>query len=137
MQNRWAMVGGILSVVSGAFGILGGLAMVLFGALFGWLITLGDSYSYNTSPEELATVFAIMYGVMGAGLIILSILALIGGIFAIRRKAWGLALAGAIAAVMVFFPIGVVSVVFISMARLEFLAAATSTPANTATPLQS
>jgi hypothetical protein len=48
------------------------------------------------------------------------IIAVIGGIFAIQRKCWGMALAGSIAA---FFPawiFGLGSVVFIAISRDEF-----------------
>jgi hypothetical protein len=41
-------------------------------------------------------------------------------VFAIKRKYWGVALAGAIASIFTFFPCGIAAVVIISMAKPEF-----------------
>jgi hypothetical protein len=136
-MNRYATVGGVLSIVSGAFGILSGLAMIVFALIFSWLVSFTDSYTYNSgvmTAEELGNIMGVIYGVIGGFVLIIGIMALIGGIFAVRRKVWGLALAGAIASVMTFFPVGVVAVVFTSMAKPEFdkhLASATILPQPT------
>ncbi len=137
MQNKWAVVGGILSIVSGAFGILSGLVLVFVGIFFREIILLGDiSAASDLSLEEISTIITVMYGATGMGFVLLGVLALIGGIFAIRRKLWGLALAGAIAAVLIFFPTGVVAIIFTSMARPEFLNTGTSMPGNPGTSMQ-
>ena len=57
---------------------------------------------------------------IGAGLIAIGIMALIGGIFALRRKAWGFALAGAILALFPVIPLGVLAIIFVSMGKREF-----------------
>ena len=51
---------------------------------------------------------------------ILGILAIVGGICALRRKRWGWTLAGAIAAIFPIFPLGIASLVLTIMARDEF-----------------
>jgi len=53
-------------------------------------------------------------------MIAMGVIALIGGIFALRRKAWGFALAGAILALFPIIPLGVLSIIFVSMAKKEF-----------------
>jgi hypothetical protein len=130
-MNKYATVGGILSIVSGAFGILSGLAVIFFTFVFSWLVSNGDVYTFSSgelSTKELVDFIGIIYGVMGGFLLLVGILALIGGIFAVRRKVWGLALAGAIASVMTFFPVGIVAIIFTSMAKPEFGAQVISTP---------
>ena len=61
--------------------------------------------------------------------IILGLIAIVGGIFAIRRRAWGLALAGAICAIvpphpwgfLIWTPIlGILAVVFVVSSKSEF-----------------
>jgi hypothetical protein len=51
---------------------------------------------------------------------ILGILAIVGGICALRRKRWGWALAGAVGGVLPFFPLGIASTILTVMARDEF-----------------
>ena len=61
--------------------------------------------------------------------IVLGLIAIAGGIFAIRRKAWGLALAGAICAIvpphpwgsLIWTPVlGILAVVLLVVSRREF-----------------
>ena len=57
-------------------------------------------------------------------LLILSIIEalfpILGGIYALHRKKWGWALAGSIIAILGMFPLGVLSTIFVSMAKNEF-----------------
>lgn len=136
-MNKYATVGGILSIVSGSFGILSGLALIVVAFLAAWVIGLDPSLygSGDIYIEGMSTVVGLIYGTMGGVLIILGVLALIGGIFGVRKKVWGLALAGAIASVMVFFPVGVVAVVFTAMAKPEFNGQIPPAPLNAPAPL--
>ena len=128
MQNRWAIVGGVMSIVAGALGALGGLSLVLFAVLFSsllsWVATTSDAF--GPAERGLTGLVGLMYGGMGAFLLLVGIMALIGGIYSVRRRLWRLALAGSIAAILAFFPVGVVAVIFTAMAKPEF-------PANGAT----
>ena len=61
-------------------------------------------------------------GPLAAVLIVLGIVSLVGGIFAIQRRIWGMALAGAICAL---FPppviaLGILAIVFVAMGKGEF-----------------
>lgn len=119
MQNN-ARIGGILSIVAGGLGILGALMLILFAVLMGVLF----NSEAVTHDRELADfpfyVFVIMYIVPGVIGILLSVLAIVGGIYGIKKKNWGFALAGAIAGVLTFFPCGVVAVIFTSLGKAEF-----------------
>jgi len=66
------------------------------------------------TPEEVFTILAVFYSVIG---IVLALLGIIGGAFALKKKHWGVALAGAIAGVITFFPCGIAAVIMISMAQ--------------------
>ena len=89
------IIGGIIGIVAGGFAILG------------------------TAFLAGMTGFEFL-GAIGAGFLALGIIALIGGIFALRRRKWGLALTGAIFALFPAVPLGVVAIIFIAMAKKEF-----------------
>ena len=67
----------------------------------------------------LALIF-VSIEIIGAAIIGLGIVAIIGGIFAFRRKVWGLALAGSIAAIFGSTPLGIVSTIFTAISKDEF-----------------
>ena len=121
-MSKYATIGGVLSIVSGALGILSGLGMVAAGLFFKWIMMFGDTYSYDSeiTVEQLGTLMGVIYGVIGGFCILFGILALVGGIYAVRKKLWGLALAGSIGGIFTFFPVGIVAVIFTAMAKAEF-----------------
>ena len=99
MQRRWkSMTAGILTLIGGIFGIA-----------VGGVVVAGGAWAVIPMMEEI-----------GAGLIALGVVALIGGIFALKRRIWGLSLAGAICALFPLVPLGVLAIIFISLGRREF-----------------
>ena len=105
VDRSWMPItAGILSIIAGAIGFIAGTAVVSVGKTVGTLTGL----------------FGL--GAIGAPLIAIGIVAIIGGIFAIRRRIWGLALAGAICAL---FPppviiLGILAIIFVAMGKNEF-----------------
>lgn len=115
-------VGGILSIVAGAFGLLGGIALILFSLLFSTLLNDPTFFTdANPPPDQFFTAFSLMYGAIGVFYIGLGVLSIVGGIFSIQRKHWGWALAGAIGGTLNFLPVGVAAVVLIALGRSEFV----------------
>ena len=57
---------------------------------------------------------------LGVFLAILGIVAIIGGISAIRRGSFGLSLAGAICALLPINAFGVLAVIFVSLGKRDF-----------------
>ncbi len=108
-------VGGILSVVSGAMGVLLSLFLIAFSSTLATACEQGQGL--DGEVIAIASAFYVSLGVIG---LIISILGIMGGIFACRQKAFGLALAGAIASSLVFYPLGIVSVVLVSMGYSDF-----------------
>jgi len=98
-KGTWA---GILTIIGGCFGIGVGAFVASGAALAGALAGMG------------------MLGVIGAPLIGIGIVALIGGIVALRRKTWGFALTGAILALFPIVPLGVLAIIFVFMGKREF-----------------
>ncbi len=120
MQQNYAKIGGILSIVAGGLGCLGALALIAFAVVIG--LYGGGTYYYNGyyEPDNVFTILMVFYVVGGLIGIIISALAVTGGIFAIKKKHWGLALAGSIAGVLAFLPCGIVAVIFTVMGKPEF-----------------
>ena len=108
MKETWKpKVGGILSIICGSFGVLAGLVAALGGSIT-WLAGIPFATRILT--------------LIGSPMILLGVIAIVGGIYAIRRRAWGMALAGAICALLVPPPfiLGILAIVFITMGKEEF-----------------
>jgi hypothetical protein len=100
-------VTGILNIVVGALGLV---------SVVGILIALLFVYTYT--EVDLVTVILIVCAVYSG---VLGVLSLVGGIYALQRQKWGLAFVGSIAAVLLITPIGVLSIIFISLSQDEFM----------------
>ncbi len=111
------LVGGIIAITAGVFDLLGTMGLFIAIAVISSssvFITEADIYPLTVSGlDSILAVIAAYLAVAG-------IVSIVGGIFALQRKVWGLALAGAIAAVMPLWMFGVTSIVFVGMAKEEF-----------------
>ena len=88
-------MGGVIQVIMGiVVVVLGGIGGVFIG--MGWL------------------------GAIGAPLIILGIVAIVGGVYALRRRLWGLALAGSICTLVGPWLLGILAIIFVILGKGEF-----------------
>ena len=116
-----AKIGGILTIVSGAFGVLLGASYALLIWFFNFFITsLPQTPMDPEFPLPIFQFLAIIYGAIGLSIALVGVLAIVGGIYALKRKHWGLALAGAIASDIVFTPCGIPAIIFVSLGKDEF-----------------
>ena len=120
MQNN-AKIGGILSIVAGAFAVFY-LLGVLFMMLVFSIAETDTRFYYNGYgyAEGTFIVMMVVWIAFAAFFILMGVLGVIGGIFAIKRKHWGLALAGAIGGTITFFPVGIPAIVFVALGKGEF-----------------
>jgi hypothetical protein len=125
MTNN-ARIGGILSIVAGGLGAIMGLLGILGAilmAVFGGNGYYYDYYDYYYGMQGGWPMFFIVCVAIWAFFhLIISALAIIGGVYSIKKKSWGLALAGSIAAVIVFFLCGIPAVIFTALGKNEFKA---------------
>ena len=129
MGNK-SQIGGILTIISGALGVIGGLFTYLLIPFFNEIIQQ-DPASFDYTSGELSFLNGIF--ILGGTItLLLGVLAIIGGIFSVRRKVWGMALTGAIAGIFTFLPLGIASVILVSMGKSEFVQQVT--PALTIPP---
>jgi hypothetical protein len=105
MQESWKpTAAGVLAIIGGTLKMLAALVAWLYLARFRSL----------DIPPSLATVII-------AVLLAVGVVAITGGSFAVRRSHWGLALAGAICAIVPpFFTLGILSTVWVTISRREF-----------------
>jgi hypothetical protein len=114
MGKAWMpRVAGILDIVAGA------LSLFLITVAAGFVIAI--TVSQGAGPVKNVPDFTT-YVAIASPFLCLSILAIVGGIYALRGKKWGLALAGSIAAI--FEPwlwfLGIAATVFIALSKSEF-----------------
>lgn len=101
------MVAGILDIIAGSFGLILAFIFVLLGGVMRFI------------PQVPPYLFPI-FTALSLPFAIVGILAIVGGIYALKRKIWGLALAGSIAA---FFPswiLGLTAIVLTALSKNEF-----------------
>ncbi len=113
-RRAWWMppTGGILAIIAGSWNLLVGL-----GAVLG--ITILENVL-----ADLGAGTAIGVGI-GALMIVLGLISIIGGAFALMRRRWGIGLAGSIAAlfpnpIILPFLMGVMSLIFVTVGKPAF-----------------
>jgi len=119
MESNKATVAGILDITAGIFGFVGGIPLLV--------LALGGAAVLGMVPEPEANRLAFLPMALFLPLALLGFvsgfIAIIGGIAALNRRRWGLSVAGAIAAIFGFFPVGIAAVIFTILAEPEFRAA--------------
>ena len=122
VERTWKPItAGILNIVGGALRILG--AIVLFiGIMF--FIPVAVSVGAGPVPDMpnlmIPGVISTILVIGLVFLLIVGILPIIGGIYALQRKKWGLALAGSIVAILGSSVMGILATIFVAMSKDEF-----------------
>lgn len=109
MKTRKPLIGGVLTIIAGVIGSL---------SIVNYAVGLTDVRGLSKGDMP-PFVPSIIYGLPIPALIIAA-LALVGGVFALRRKKWRWALAGAIAASLSLLLLGIPAIVLIASSREAF-----------------
>ena len=110
---------GILIIIAGAVGIGVGAWITFLGGALGMGGAAAGGFGEALASGILGGLGAII-GMFGAASIAAGIVAIVGGIFALRRRGWGLALAGSILAIFCMAPLGVLALIFLVLGTREF-----------------
>jgi hypothetical protein len=104
MEKTWKpTVAGVLTIIAGVLEAIIGLLFAAGIGILGGVVGMG----------WLSIIFA--------PLIIFGIIAIVGGVCALRRRIWGLALAGSICALIgPWFLLGILAIIFVSLGKREF-----------------
>lgn len=107
MERTWKpTTAAILSIIAGALQVIGGIVVGVIGGTIAGLAEI----------PMVTTIFAAI----AIPLIIIGIVAIVGGIYALRRRIWGLALAGAICALIGPWFLGIPAIIFVILGKNEF-----------------
>jgi hypothetical protein len=104
---------GVLNIITGGLGILGSFFYIIGFSAFTSMMSL----------PGMGDIPGFMPGIilaMGVPSLLIAVLALVGGVFDLQRKHWGWALAGSIAAILSFLPLGIASTVLTAQSKGEF-----------------
>jgi hypothetical protein len=120
METTWKpIVAGILNIIVGVFNLIGMFLIIIVIVAIGSGI-LALSAFINIIPMWLSGILQGVLIIIAVLLGVFSALPLIGGIYSVQRKNWGLALAGSIAAILSSTPLGITSTVLVALAKNEF-----------------
>lgn len=106
-----------LPIIAGITNIISGIL-----ALAGFSLLLIFSMVISSSVIELdgcVHCFGILLFISSI-LLITGILSIFGGICALRRRNWGWALTGSICALIMKFPLGIVSTILVALSKADF-----------------
>ena len=121
MENKtWKpMTAGILSIISGAPTAVGGIALAVVGE---GVTGLGIISLIKTVPwlSGILGVVAVFITAISIAMTVVGALAIVGGIYALKRRKWGLALAGSICSLFCNKILGILAIIFVSMGKSEF-----------------
>ena len=118
VQKTWkSTVAGILAIVAGCLSLIA-LLFLLIGLMIFMPVATGVlSSAYTGSTPILSSLLIFVIAIPGMAI---AALALVGGIFAIKRKRWGWALTGSIAATIISTPLGIAAIIFTALSKNEF-----------------
>ena len=104
MERTWKpTTAGILCIIAGVIQVIGGTVVAALGGFAGGFFGMG----------WLAAI--------GGPLIVFGVVAIVGGVYALRRRVWGLALAGSICALVgPWAVLGILAIIFVALGKNEF-----------------
>jgi hypothetical protein len=107
MEKTWKpTTAGILAIVAGAGQVISGIIFGVIGGIAGGLKGIPG--------------MAWISGAVAIPMVILGIVAIVGGIYALKRRIWGLALAGSICAAVGPWILGIPAIIFVALGKDEF-----------------
>ncbi len=119
MERTWKpTTAGILSIIAGTLSLIACIWCLMFTYPMIYGLDLAEKW------DEIAQIL----GVVGVVFINLGVISILGGIFALKRRLWGLALAGAICALNPLCGLGILSIIFVAMGKGEFSQVISSDP---------
>jgi hypothetical protein len=137
MERTWKpTTAGVLTIIAGAMSIGRGALLLALAGLLGRLsaytteisdlirqwagVIIPGTIDIPAIITEIIGISSTVLIVIGAISLTFGIISLVGGIQAVRRRAWGLALAGSILAIASSALLGILSIIFVSMGKKEF-----------------
>ena len=108
VNNTWK------PTVAGSCNIATGITILVVLLMFAVSPVAREPFREGMFPFGISMLFMVVPG------LVIGVLAIVGGIFAIQRRKWGLALAASIGASLVPILIGILAVILLVMSKDEF-----------------
>jgi uncharacterized membrane protein HdeD (DUF308 family) len=103
------VVAAILTLVSGVGRLLLIFVVLIIGLIFA------------AAPRVSGRVYPVfIFAFIGLFMLVTGVLAVVGGVYNLKRKNWALSLAGAIASLLPFTLLGLASIILLAMSKNEF-----------------
>lgn len=109
-KTAMPIVAGILTLISGGGKLLGVVGLLIAG----FFVSLSPGIDGRFAHP------LVIFTVIGIFLLISGVIAVIGGIYTLRRQNWGMSLTGAIFAFLPFNLLGLASIILLALCRREF-----------------
>ncbi|MFC2018548.1 hypothetical protein ACFLU4_01155 [Chloroflexota bacterium] len=114
------LIAGVLNIVAGAFTLLGGIVMVILTTVASTAMFHYIMFSAGAAgPVTPGTILSIIT-IVAVCLIVSGIVSIVGGIYAIKRRLWGLALAASIFSILHNSALGIAAIVLVALGKNEF-----------------
>jgi uncharacterized BrkB/YihY/UPF0761 family membrane protein len=113
-----ATTAGILNIVAGGLNGLTAIGIIVVLMIFD-RINIAQFLPQENASMIMPLIVPILIFVLVLS-VITAVFPIIGGVFALRRRNWGWALAGSIIAIFRMSVLGILSTIFVSMAKDEF-----------------
>jgi len=115
MDRSWIpTVAGVLEIVAAICAFVGSLILAFVG------VVISEVPDLQHDPDVPLEILTGLMATLSALVFLGAVVSLVGGIAALRRRSWYWALAGAIAALFVMTPAGVVALVLVVVGEREF-----------------
>jgi hypothetical protein len=111
-----AKIAGILSIIAGVSALFGSLVLGAIGVAGS--AVLGSAARH--APQGLPLLPLLLFIPLSVLIFALGVIAIIGGVYGVRRDHFWVLVIGAAAAVFCFLPLGVAALVFTVLAEKEF-----------------
>ena len=108
------IIAGSLSIFSGGVSLIGFIGLLIASIALGW--TAADVTGWLPGMNIAMSILIILCVLF----LVTGMLALLGGIYAVQRKKWGLALFGSICALIPTFVLGLAAIILITLSKDEF-----------------
>ncbi len=113
-----ATIAGVLDIIAGVMSLIGACVLFLIGVVGTGAITTAGAH--DAMAARMAFLPIALFGPLALLCLVIGMVAVVGGVAAIRQRRFWLALVGSIAALFSFFPIGIPAIVLTVMAEREF-----------------
>ena len=124
MLRTWKpTAAGILNLISGVFFLFGGI--IVFSLLGQPKVAVPWAsyamYSMGLEGEPSSSFVTIFIVILGTAALVLGVVSILGGIYAIKRRLWGMALVGSVSTFLSSFVLGIPTITLTAVSRKEFV----------------